>query len=103
MKTFNLSVKDVAKRLGLSSDEIYKMAEKREITHIRTHANLSQRVLNGKTQTFRITGRIRFAEEDVQAWIDAHKVTAVNVPTPTAAPATTLEPLPMPAVRRFGR
>jgi len=102
MKAYTLSVADVARQLGLSIDAVYELVEKRQITHLRTQGRVATRVVQGKRQPFRVSGRIRFAPEDVQAWIDAHVVAAQAAPA-SEKPYMEIEPLPMPATRRFAR
>lgn len=102
MKRYTLTVTQAAERLGVTPKVLYRMAERREIAHLRTCGSVSQRVLGGKRQTFTVSGRLRFAPEDCDAWVAAHVVEAVTPSTRATSPKPpALEPLPMPRVRRF--
>ena len=101
MKRYSLDVKQAAERLGITPKKLYVMAERRQIAHLRTCGNLSERIVQGKRQTFTVSGRLKFAPEDCDAWTAAHGVDAAPVDDARQAPTPILEPLPMPAEKRF--
>ena len=100
MKRYTLDVKQAAARLGISPKALSQLAVRREITDLRTHVKLAERVIEGQRQTFTVSGRLRFAPEDCDAWVETHVVLARPREASKRAAAAPVE-LPMPVRRRF--
>lgn len=96
------TVRDAASYLGISVPLVYALAERSELAHLRTSGRVARRIVGGREQRVRVSGRLRFAKADLDAWLAAHRCPAKE----DAAARPSIEPrpeLPMPAVRRFSR
>lgn len=97
---YTLSVKDAAAYLDVAVSTLYGIAERGEIDHLRTTANVRTRIVNGAPKTYRKHGRLKFSQAGLDAWIDAHRVTVTTAkPRPAVVPSPL--GLPEPARRRF--
>lgn len=97
-KRYRMTVSEAAEYLGLSVRAIYRKVESGELDHLRTFDSTTTRVVNGETMTVRVSGRLKFSEAGLDAWIAAHRSPARQA-APAAAPAPPA--IAMPATRRF--
>lgn len=97
---YTFSVKAAAAYLGVAISTLYGIAERGEIDHLRTRGSLATRVL--RERQVRVSGRLKFSEAGLDSWIAAHRVPA-RVSTPARDAARRIEPLQLPARRKFAR
>jgi len=105
VKRYNLSIKQAAEMIGVSPRTMQRIIQRGEIEHLKHEGQTARRTTaGGRLTQRRSNGFVRLAEEDVAAWIAARVVPAKSPVAPVrAAPASRLDPLPMPAQRRFAR
>lgn len=96
--TFNVT--RAAAYLDVAVSTLYGIAERGEIDHLRTRGNIATCVRAGRT--VRVSGRLKFSEVGLDAWIAENRAPVQR--QATAAPASASRAsLPMPATRRFAR
>jgi hypothetical protein len=71
---YRFDVAAAAAYLGLQPRQIYRFAERGEIDHLRTASGICRRVVAGKEHQIRISGRLKFSQAGLDAWLDAHRV-----------------------------
>lgn len=98
-------VKAAAAYIGVSVWTLYRMCATGEIEHLNTRGNVVTAVATG-TSIVRRSGRLKFSQAGLDAWIAAHRVpvrraeVAVNR---TPEPDEARPMLEIPATRRFAR
>lgn len=97
---YTFDVKAAAEYLGVAPTTLYGIVARGEIDCLRTRGNVATCVRAGKS--IRLSGRVKFSEAGLDAWIAAHRAPVRHA---EVAPAIVRkpEPLPMPAARRFAR
>ncbi len=101
---YSFDVKSAAAYLCIAPSTLYGIAERREIAHLRTRGKVTTRVRNGREETLRVSGRLKFSQDDLDAWLLAHRSPMrLESSAPVPATGTPIDDLPMPAVRRFAR
>jgi hypothetical protein len=98
---YRMTVSEAAQYLDLPVRQIYRKVATGELDHLRTYDAMTTRVVNGEAKTVRVSGRLRFSQAGLDAWIDAHR-SPVRAAAHPMSPSVARE-LPMPALRRFAR
>ena len=108
MKRYSLTARQAAVHLGLPLRTLYHLVATRQIEHLRTHTEQrTRRRRDGRTQSY-TGGQLRFAPEDLEAWVERQRVPVAPRYQVREARVhhvrldeQVVEPLPLPATRRF--
>ena len=84
MNAFTFSAKDAAGYLGIPVSAVYRYAESGELACVRTCGKVLERIWRGRRQTYVKSGRLKFSQADLEAWVQAHRV----APHPSSKSAT---------------
>ncbi len=110
-KRYTLDTRGAAAYLGLPLRTLQHLVATRQIEHLATQGEQrTRRDRRGGVQVYRLSGRLRFSTDDLDAWVERKRVRVEErVPRPSYTgpirhapePDGVREPLVMPVRRRF--